>query len=68
MTALIDINQLKSKKARESKELEVQRYSQAITVLKKKLAKQIINNAADVKAFKEMTLEDLLNFTNEYEA
>ena len=36
-------------------------------MLKKKLAKQIINNAVDVSTLQEMTLDDLFNFTNDLE-
>ena len=45
---LIDANTFKSKKAREAKEAEIMKYSQAIQVLKKKLAVQIVNNTVDV--------------------
>ena len=64
---LIDANTFKSKKAREAKEAEIMKYSQAIQVLKKKLAVQIVNNTVDVSQFKEMTLEDLFKFTAELE-
>ena len=65
--SLIESNTFKSRKAREAKEHEIMKYSQAIQVLKKNLAVQIVNNTTDVSTFKEFTLEDLFKFTADLE-
>ena len=43
------------------------KYSQAVTVLKRRLANQIINNAVDLGSYNEVTLDDLFNFTHDLE-
>lgn len=64
LLSLIDDKELCTKKARMKKAAELSKHSATVNNLKRKLAKQIVNNTLKIEDFKQLTLEDLFKHSN----